>query len=57
MREPLVRDLRAVKEFKDPQEKEVRLLSNLTNLTIDEIDAFTMKEYGKIQKVLHGFLS
>jgi predicted DNA-binding protein (UPF0251 family) len=57
IREPLVRDIRAVKDFKDNEEKEIRLVGNLTNLTIEELDALTLKDYGKLQEVLQSFLS
>jgi predicted DNA-binding protein (UPF0251 family) len=57
IREPLVRDIRAVKEFKENEEKEIRLIGNLTNLTIEELDALALKDYGKLQKALQDFLS
>jgi hypothetical protein len=57
VREPLVRDMLAVKQYKDPEEKETRLVGNLTNLSPEEIGAIPMREFAKIQKVLSGFLS
>jgi hypothetical protein len=57
VREPLVRDIRAVKDYKEPEEKEIRLMSNLTNMTIGELDDLTFKDYSLLQKELQGFLS
>jgi hypothetical protein len=56
MREPLVRDMRAVESFASPSEKEISLISNLTGLLIEELDSLTLKEYGKLQDRLKDFL-
>jgi hypothetical protein len=57
IREPLVRDMRAVSNFTNLEEKTVRLVSNLTNLTLDELDALTFKDFSLLQAELEGFLS
>ena len=57
VREPKVRDMRIVSEYKDEVEKEVNLLANLTGLTIDEIDELTLSDYKLLQDALVGFSS
>lgn len=58
MREPKVRDMRiASEDTTDDVEKEVKLIANLTSKTVDEIEDLTMKDYGKLQEALKGFLS
>jgi hypothetical protein len=47
----------ALDGIKSDKEKEIRLVGNLTNLTIEELDALTLKDYGKLQEVLQSFLS
>ncbi|WP_044418714.1 phage tail assembly protein [Halarcobacter anaerophilus] len=57
VREPKVRDLRAVSQYQSEEDKEVHLISNITGLTTDEIDDLSIKEYRKLQEKLQGFLS
>jgi hypothetical protein len=57
IREPLVRDLRAIDNIKGEKEKEVRLVGSLTNMTIEELDAMPFKEYSKLLQVVGGFFS
>lgn len=57
MREPLVRDLRSLKTTASEEEKEISLISNLSGLSESELDELTLKEYGKLQERLKGFLS
>jgi len=57
MREPKVRDMRIVADEKNEQEKEIKLISNLTGLTTDEIDDLSLKDYGLLSGELASFLS
>ncbi len=56
MREPKVRDMRLVADGKNEQEIEINLISNLTELTQDEIDDMSLKDYGLIAKEVNAFL-
>jgi len=57
MREPKVRDIRALKDLKTQEEKEMALICNLTGLTQDELDELSLKDYAKLSKALEDFLS
>jgi len=57
VRKPKVRDMRIVAEVKNEIEREMKLISNLTNLTFEELDELDLDDYKKFQKVLEGFLS
>lgn len=57
MREPVVRDVKAVGHITNPSEKEVAIISNLTGLSIDEIDNLTMKDYNPLMLGLQDFFS
>jgi len=57
MRKPKVRDMRIVGEIENEVEKEIKLISNLTNMTTDELDDMDLDDYKKLQKVLASFLS
>ncbi len=57
MREPLVRDMKVVSKITDDLEREIVLLSNLTEMTPDEIESLTMADFNKLDKELQGFLS
>jgi len=57
MREPKVRDIRALKDLETQEEKEMMLICNLTGLTQDELDELSLKDYAKLSKGLEGFLS
>jgi Trm5-related predicted tRNA methylase len=52
VREPLVRDIFAVKIYKSEEEKTARLVGNLTNMTIEEVSAIPMKDYPKFQQIV-----
>lgn len=56
MREPKVKDIRALSGIKDDAEKEFNLISNLTGLTAAELDDLTFKEYKVLQDKLNDFL-
>lgn len=57
VREPKVRDVRAVAHLQNEEEKEVHLIANITGLSVDEIDDLGLKDYKKLQKELQDFLS
>lgn len=57
MREPKVRDMMIVGEETNNEKKEVAMVANLCNLTIDEVADMSLKDYSLIQKELKGFLS
>lgn len=56
MREPKVRDMKISLEAKTEAEQEIKLIGNLTNLTPDEMDDLSFKDYTSLQKALKGFL-
>lgn len=57
MREPKVRDMRiAETDSKSKADEELKLIGNLTNLTPDEIDDLSVKDYLQLQKAMKGFL-
>jgi len=57
MRKPKVRDMRIVSDVDNEVEKEMRLIGNLTNMTLEEIDEMDLDDYKKLQEALMGFLS
>ena len=57
MRKPKVRDMRIVANEENEIEKEIKLISNLTNLTFEELDEMEIDDYQKLQKALMNFLS
>lgn len=58
MRRPKVRDLVKVQSpGVSPAEQEVNLISILTDINPDDLMEIDGGDYGKIQKVLTGFLS
>ena len=56
MREPKVRDMRISQEAKTDAEQEIKLIGNLTNMTMDEIDDLSLKDYTTLQTALKSFL-
>ncbi|NQY22842.1 MAG: phage tail assembly protein [Campylobacteraceae bacterium] len=56
MREPKVKDMRAVSTEENQEEKEIKLISNLTGMSIVEIDDLSLKDYALLAKGLSGFL-
>ena len=56
MREPKVKDIRALSTIKDDAEKEFNLISNLTGLTPGELDELSLKDYKILQDKLNSFL-
>ena len=57
MRKPKVRDMRMVADVDNDIEKEIKLISNLTNMTVEELDELDLVDYKKLQEALADFLS
>jgi len=55
MREPKVRDMLAVKHFDNDMDREVALIGNLTELTVDEISELPWAKYQELQEAYMGF--
>jgi|GEM_PF-2167887 len=56
MREPKVKDMRAISHIKDTEEKEVKLICNLSGLSEEELGELSLKEYKALQGRLTDFL-
>jgi len=56
MREPKVRDMVMLDDVVGEKQKEIELISNLSQLTDDEILDMNLKDYGKLQGVVQSFL-
>ena len=56
MREPKMRDIRALNHIKDDGEREFLLISNLSGITTNELDELSFKEYKLLQDRLNDFL-
>ena len=57
MREPKVRDMKiASADTTSQADQEIKLIGNLTNLSPDEMDDLSFKDYTTLQKALKGFL-
>jgi len=57
MREPKVKDMRAVNGIADELDREVAMLVNLCEMPEDEIDALSPKDFKKLDEALQDFLS
>lgn len=57
MRVPKVKDLRVLKHIKDEEEREIKLIANLTMMTDEEVDDLDLKDYKALQAELGSFLS
>ncbi|MEZ6854188.1 phage tail assembly protein [Halodesulfovibrio aestuarii] len=57
MREPLVRDQRAVSKLADDSEIEIRMFSMLCDVSDAVLDVLTLKDFLKLQKAYQDFLS
>jgi len=55
IREPKVRDVRAVSFEKNEEERTYLLISNLTGLSNDELNELSFKDFKKLEKELQGF--
>lgn len=56
IRPPKVRDLVAVDDIAGEQQKEIHMLSSLTQLTSDEIMGMDIKDYKLLQSTVQDFL-
>lgn len=58
IRRPKVRDRLAVERIKKTDaEKEIAMIANLAEVTVDVIEELDLADYGKVQEVLQGFLA
>ncbi len=57
VREPKVRDMRMIGEVANEADREIKLISSLTQMTEEELDDLSMKDYGLIQKEIQTFLA
>jgi len=55
IREPKVRDVRAVSFEKNEEERTYLLISNLTGLSNDELNELSFKDFKILEKELQGF--
>lgn len=57
IRRPKVRDRLAVERIKKTDaEKEIALIANLTEVTVEVIEELDLADYNKVQEALQGFL-
>lgn len=57
LRRPKVRDRLAVERLKKTDaEKEITMIANLAEVTVDVIEELDLADYAKIQEVLQNFL-
>ena len=57
LRRPKVRDRLAVERLKKTDaEKEITMIANLAEVTVEVIEELDLADYGKIQEVLQSFL-
>lgn len=55
MREPKVRDMLAVKDISNDVDREMALISNLTELSSDELSDLSWSKYQELQEAFKGF--
>jgi len=56
MREPKVKDVKLLSHIKDEEEKELKLIANLTMMTDQEVEELSLADYRKLQEGLTSFL-
>lgn len=56
MRKPIVRDIKALANITNQEIKTYHLISNLTGLSIDEIDMLDYPDFSVLNKELESFL-
>jgi len=56
MREPRVRDVKFAGAKQNKIDEEIYLIGNLCELSPDEVEDLTMKDYSSLQKALKDFL-
>lgn len=58
IRRPKVRDRLAVERIKKTDaEKEIAMIANLAEVSVEAIEELDLADYGKVQEVLQGFLA
>ena len=57
MREPKVKDVRILNHIKNDEERELKLVANLTMMSDSEMDELSLFDYRKLQEGLSAFLS
>ena len=57
IKEPKVKDLKAVSHIKDDLEQTITLIANKSGFTIDEVEDFPTHIYMKLQELVKPFLS
>jgi len=57
MREPKVRDMRLVNGIENELDREISMLANLCEMSEDEIDDLSGKDFKKLDEALQDFLS
>ena len=58
IRRPKVRDRLAVERIKKTDaEKEIAMIANLAEVTVDVIEELDLADYNKVQEILQGFLA
>jgi len=56
IRVPKVRDIKALGMIENPIEKEVVLISNLSGVSIEELDDMELKDYSLLSAAVNDFL-
>lgn len=57
IRKPKTKDVRLVKDIKDDEDREFRLIANLTMKTEEELDNLDFSDFRRLQEALSSFLS
>lgn len=58
IRRPKVRDRLAVERIKKTDaEKEIAMIANLAEVTVETIEELDLADYGKVQEALQGFFA
>jgi len=57
MREPKLKDIRAVSHISNEEEKTIVLIGNLCGLSEAELDELSLREFNVLKVKLEGFLS
>lgn len=56
MREPKVKDIKIVSHIKNEEERELKLIANLSMIPDQEMEEMTLADYRKLQEGLSSFL-
>lgn len=58
LRRPTVKDMRVARNSaKDDASQEIALISNLAQITTEDVEALDLADYAKVQAALQGFFS